>query len=56
MADYAEMYKVLFRAVTKAIEGLQEAQIATEELYISADDPVITIVQPDNKTEDGDHD
>lgn len=46
MADYAEMYKVLFRAVTKAIEDLQNAQVAAEEIYISGDETPITLVPP----------
>lgn len=36
MADYAELYRRLFRATTKAIDLLQRAQQETEELYISA--------------------
>ena len=38
MPDYAEMYRVLFRAQTKAIELLQKAQQETEEMYISAEE------------------
>jgi len=56
MADYAEMYKVLLRSVTQAIDILQKAQQTTEEIYISADDPIIKIILPDNgnKNEGGD--
>lgn len=36
MADYAELYRRLFRATAKAIDLLQRAQQETEELYISA--------------------
>lgn len=44
MADYAKMYRSLFRAVTSSIELLQKAQQESEEIYISGDEPVITIV------------
>jgi hypothetical protein len=37
MPDYKEMYLALFRAQTKAIEILREAQIETEEMYIADD-------------------
>lgn len=36
MPDYAEMYRILFQAQTKAIAILQVAQGVTEELYINA--------------------
>ena len=57
MADYAKMYKVLFRATTKAIEDLKAAQIAAEEIYISADDTPITLVLPlcTDETKDDNH-
>lgn len=38
LPDYKEMYETLFRAVTKAITILQQAQQKTEELYIEAKD------------------
>ncbi len=41
MPDYAEMYKVLFRAQTRAIELLQQAQQAAEEIYIASQEPDI---------------
>ncbi len=41
MPDYETMYWELFRATTKAIECLQQAQIKTEELYISAEELVL---------------
>lgn len=34
MPDYKEMYLVLFRETTKAIEALKKAQQTTEEIYI----------------------
>lgn len=52
MADYAKMYQELFRATTKAIELLQQAQINTEEIYISSDEPVIQLVTKNKKDED----
>lgn len=36
MANYREMYLSMYRTVTDAIEMLQEAQLKTEEMYISA--------------------
>ena len=47
MPDYAQMYAHLFRATTKAIELLQAAQQETEELYLSADKPLIQLVPLD---------
>ena len=57
MADYAEMYRVLFQAMTKVIDIMQEAQRTTEEMYISADDTIITLLSPTNgsENEEGDH-
>ena len=57
MADYAKMYTELFRAATKAIKILQDAQQETEEIYISDDDPVLTLLSPDSDDEnrDGGH-
>lgn len=45
MPNYAEMYQKLFRAQTKAIEILQEAQRDTEEMYISAPEANITVLK-----------
>jgi len=44
MADYQKMYTTLFRAVTEAITLLQSAQCETEELYISANEPDIVLI------------
>ncbi len=44
MANYPEMYNKLFQATTKAIAILQQAQVETEELYISAKPPSITVL------------
>jgi len=55
MPDYAAMYKKLFNSQTQAITILQEAQQATEEMYISASEPDIRLLdtkkkkQADNK-------
>lgn len=46
MTTYTEMYGTLFRAMTKAITLLQGAQQQTEEIYITAKDPVIIRLQP----------
>ena len=46
MADYPKMYQTLFRAVTKSIEILKQAQIETEELYINADETPLFILPP----------
>jgi hypothetical protein len=40
---YQEMYDQLFSFVTRAIALLQEAQIKTEELFISMDDSSASI-------------
>lgn len=45
MPDYPAMYKRLFQSQTKAIEILQQAQQATEEIYIQASDPAIHLHQ-----------
>ena len=37
MADYPEMYRLLFRSVTQAITILQEAQQSTEDMFVSAE-------------------
>lgn len=57
MPDYALMYQKLFRSVTKVIEILQEAQQETEGIYISADEPIITLLSRESggKNVDGDH-
>ena len=44
MADYKKMYFKLFRATTKAIDILVEAQQECEEMYISAEEPELTIL------------
>ena len=45
MADYLSMYRVLFNAITDGCRILQDAQLATEEAYISAEEPAIQFVE-----------
>ena len=53
MADYKEMYLKLFRSQTKAITILQEAQSETENMYIEAEPPSLTVLQtPDTPKKD----
>lgn len=55
MADYAAMYRRLFQSQTQAIEILMKAQQDTEEMYISAPEPDIRILDADKpKDEDSD--
>ena len=49
MPDYKEMYQKLFRSMTKAITILQEAQQATEEMYISSAPADIRVIDTDKK-------
>ena len=44
MADYQKLYYVLFHAITDAIAILQKAQQDAEELYISAEELELRIV------------
>lgn len=55
MPDYQSMYAILFRAMSKAITTMQEAQQQTEEIYISNDEPIIKILPANasDKNEDG---
>lgn len=48
MPDYSELYKEIFQAVTKAVDILQEAQIRTEEIYISSEPTAITVLHGNN--------
>ena len=49
MPDYKEMYFVLFREVTKAIEHLQKAQQITEEMYMKSEDIFVLFEENDKK-------
>ena len=51
MANYKEMYIALFRDTTKAIELLQKAQQSVEEMYISAADPDIRMLDVPKPTD-----
>ena len=52
MPDYAAMYKRLFNSQTTAIQILQEAQQDTEEMYIEAPEPTITVLKRKKPDED----
>ena len=41
MADYRKMYTSLFNDVTNAIELLKNAQVKSEEVFVSGDDGVV---------------
>ena len=49
MPDYAEMYFELFRAVSKTINDLQQAQLKVEEMYISDEKPKLCILKKDTE-------
>ena len=54
LPDYKEMYLELFRAQTKAIRLLQEAQRATEEIYMESkpdDYELFTLIDCDDRNE-----
>lgn len=51
MADYKSMYLILFRAMTRCIEIMQEAQIQTEEMYISEEGNIIRLNEARNSHE-----
>ena len=55
MADYAEMYGTLFRAMTRAMSILKDAQIKAEEMYISSDDQVLKLLPPEGGGDTGNH-
>jgi len=52
MPDYAAMYKRLFNSQTTAIQILQEAQQDTENMYIEAPEPTITVLERKAPDED----
>jgi len=52
MPDYAAMYKRLFNSQTTAIEILQQAQRDTEEMYIEAPEPTLTVLERKEPDED----
>ena len=44
MPDYQKMYLTLFHATENAIEHLIEAQKKCEEIYVSTDEPELTVL------------
>jgi hypothetical protein len=52
MPDFKEMYLKLFRSQTTAINILKEAQKETEEMYIEAEPPKLTLFPTDEPEED----
>ena len=52
MPDYQAMYRRLFQSQTQAIEILQQAQLDTEEMYISAPEPDIRVLDLPKPDED----
>ncbi len=52
MPDYRELYFKLFRATADAIEILEAAQQECEELYISAEEPKLSLFPGGNAPPD----
>jgi hypothetical protein len=48
---YKEMYLKLFNGVTDAIGNLQALQQETEEMYISAPEPDVRLLNPEGEDE-----
>ena len=46
MPDYKKMYHRLFNVQTDVIETLQQAHRETEEMYISAPEPEVRVIEP----------
>jgi hypothetical protein len=53
LPDYAKMYRRLFNSQTDVIEILQRAQRETEEMYVSAPDPDIRVLDSQRPEGDG---
>lgn len=51
MPDYKKMYLTLFKATENAINILEAAQLECEELYVSAQEPEITVLPVENEKE-----
>lgn len=51
MADYKEMYLHLIRETDKAIELLIQAQRDCEEMYVSAPEAKLTILEQEEPTD-----
>ena len=54
MADYQEMYRVLFRGVTQAVAILQKAQRQAEEIYLSSHPPELYVLPEEEEPKKGD--
>ena len=54
MPDYGAMYRHLFNTQTDIIKILQRAHQETEEMYMSAPDPEITLIGPEQPAENQD--
>ena len=50
MTDFKEMYIMLFRSMTAAIDILEKAQTETERMYVEAEPPKLTVF-PTEETE-----
>lgn len=51
MADYQEMYLHLMRETERAVQILIEAQRQCEELYLSGNEPKLTLLPFDPQSE-----
>lgn len=51
MPDYKKMYLTLFKATEDALKILEDAQLECEELFISAEEPEITLLPTENRKE-----
>ena len=47
--DYKEMYLKMLRASEEAIRILIQAQQECEEMYVSAEDPELIVLRPDDE-------
>ncbi len=54
MPDYKEMYITLFQSTTRVIEILQQAQLKTEEMYMSAEEPNLKLLDIASKCKNRD--
>ncbi len=51
MVDYKEMYLEMVRETERAIDILINVQRRCEEMYITSEDPQITLLTPPEKAE-----
>ncbi len=52
MVDYKKMYYLLFNKITDTIRELQEVQKQAVEMYVSADEWIIKILELPKKEEE----